>query len=574
MSEWQPPREVATDLVYRSLFTSPEPDLRERAAELFAAWATGKNVPVDAGTLLDGGSAEAESDGTRRIASGSVGAYSDRAGGQQLEAAVFRLEEHPADGSRWTTSLRIAVPHQTGQKDTEQPWVWLDLEHRRTPDTAPVRPGSPRLIRDLLAAVEGVDASLPLTAEVLTITESHVGELCGWLFDTGRRVPVIVFSPDPQMAEQQERFAAKLARDVTGVAVVVRLRDASAAAAFSRRVGPHLHVYGGGMRTYLPGLVPNEPFPRRHRILSAASMRALGQRSANAVRDQVLALSTRRAQPASYVLVRRALSRGSAEVERNALQDLLRKSQREAADEIAMLYAEVDDLTAQLAAEQVAREQVEDVRLQWELGEIELNDLERDNDRLQARVRWLESQLATHQVHVAGQETPDRIVPPGQVVEVLELAAARLPHLVIGPTADAAAGLDVHPQAERWALKVWQALTALNAYAAARAAGTWRNSFLAWCQEPPSGGIAVPATWVALSESETTGTTPRLRESRTFPVPAVVDPARRVFMQAHVKIQQGGSPCPRLHFHDDTGGRTGQVHVGYVGDHLPTANFR
>ncbi|GAA1636943.1 hypothetical protein [Actinoplanes couchii] len=494
--------------------------------------------------------------------------------------------------------------------------------------------------------MEGTDASLPLTSEVLTITESHVSELCGWLFDTGRRVPVIVFSPDPQAAEQQERFAKKLARDVTGVAVVVRLRDTAAAAAFSRRVGPHLHVYGGGIRTYLPGLVPNEPFPRRHRILSAASMRALGQRSANAVRDQVLALSTRRTQPASYVLVRRALSRGSAERtmrdrrpptthpvllpapgepdvlpspvenatvaetpvlgdtvegnrllratltlagvdpsavalvddpadaraverERVALQELLLRARRATADDITMLFAEVDDLSAQLTAEQQAREQAEIPRLQWELGEIELTDLERDNDRLQARVRWLESQLATHQVHVAGQETPDQIVPPGQVVEVLELAVAHLSFLAIGPTADAAAGLDVHPEAERWALKVWRALTALNAYAAARAAGTWKNSFLAWCQEPPSGGIAVPATWVALNESETTGTVPKLREARTFP-----GPGGRVYMPAHIKIQQGGSPCPRIHFHDDSGGTTGRIHIGYVGDHLPTANFR
>jgi hypothetical protein len=72
-------------------------------------------------------------------------------------------------------------------------------------------------------------------------------------------------------------------------------------------------VYGGAMRTYLPGLRPQEPFPRRHRVLSAATMRALRSRSANAVRDQVLGLSTRRTPPASYPLVRRVLARRSAE---------------------------------------------------------------------------------------------------------------------------------------------------------------------------------------------------------------------------------------------------------------------
>ena len=673
---WQPSREVPAELVYRSLFSSAEPDLRSRAAELFASWATGKSVPVSAAELLTGGGAEAEAEDAHRVARGSVGSYTDRSTGRRLQAAVFRLEERLVDGSQWTTSLRIAVPQQaeqtalfaeTGEPATlfgaepawpQRSWVWLDLEHHRDPETASVRPGSPRLIRDLLAAVEGTDASLPLTSEVLDITEGHVDELRGWLFDPRRRIPVIVFSPDPQQPEEQARFARRLARDVTGVAVVVRLHNVAAAAAFNRRVGTHLQVYGGGMRTYLPGLTPNEPFPRRHRILSAASMRALGQRSANAVRDQVLTLSTRRPPPVSYVLVRRALSRGSAArpvpdrrppathpalfpapgepavlpglsgdvavpeapaetaqgnrllratltlagvdpsaitlvdepadvealtAERLALQDLLLRSMpanaeageklAEAGAEITMLYAEIDDLTIQLTEEQKVRGEVEDLRLSWELGEIELTDLERDNERLRARIRWLESELSAHHVHVAGQETPGQLTVPGNVVETLELAA-RLPLLSIGATSDAAAGLDVHPQAERWALKIWQALAALNDYAEARSAGTWTNSFLAWCQAPPSGGAAVPARWVALSESETTTTMPKLREARTFAVPTEVEASGRAYMQAHLKIQQGGTPCPRIHFHDDTGGRTGRIHVGYVGDHLPTASFR
>src|SRR5690606_12847834 len=112
--------------------------------------------------------------------------------------------------------------------------------------------------------------------------------------------------------DAQERFANRLTRDVAGVAVVVRLVDVAAASACSRSVGPHLQVYGGAMRTYLPGLQPNEPFPKRHRVLSAATMRALGPRAANAVRDQVLSLSTRRTPPPSYPMVQLLLARESA----------------------------------------------------------------------------------------------------------------------------------------------------------------------------------------------------------------------------------------------------------------------
>lgn len=599
MAEGWRPRPVggATDLVYRSLFTTAAPDLGRQAAEQFSAWIASKGVIASPALLLSGGTATAgPADGAHRVARSAVGTYTDPATGRRLRAASFQLDEYLGDGTSWTTSLRLASPRAAdpaagdasperseAEADwPESPWIWLDLEHHRGPAGAVVRPGSPRLIRDLLAAVEGTDGSLPLTSDLLDITAGHVGELCGWLFDPGRRVPVIVFTPDPQAADDQHRFATRLARDVAGVAVVVRLPDPAAAAAFARRVGPQLLVYGGAMRTYLPGLTPQELFPRRHRVLSAATMRALRSRSAHAVRDQVLGLSTRRTSPPSYPLVRRILARGSAKRAAAALPESRPPAPAgpagsEAAAEIELLYAEIDELTRQLGEERRGQEELEYVRTERDVVTIDLNDAERENERLRARVRWLESELTRHQVHLARVEPPGDFAHPeipSSVVEVLDFAAARLRHVTIGATADAAAGLDVHPRAEHWAFKIWQALAALNSYAEARGAGRWNNSFLAWCAEPPPGGKAVPATWTALSESETTNTTPKLRAARTFAVPTAVTSAGRIYMPAHLKIQQGGAPCPRVHFHDDSGGATGLIHVGYVGDHLPTANFR
>ena len=331
-SVWQPKR--TSTLVYRSQFTSHAADLRDQAVEQFTQWLRGKEVVATPSALMAGAAVEAtDGDGTRRVASGASGTWGEPNAGRRLHALRLRLEENLVDGGAWITTLTVAVPSVTEQEVLlpastvepaqlfdlagwpEQAWVWLDLEHHPAPDSPPMRPGSPRLVRDLLAAVEGTDGPLPLTSDVLDITESHVGELGSWLFDSRRRVPVIVFTPDPEYAEPQQRFAKTLARDVTGVAVVVRLVDADAAAAFTRHVGTHLHVFGGGMRTYLPGLQRMEPFPKRHRVLSAATMRAIGRRSANAVRDQVLGLSTRRTPPTSNPLVQRALARNL--VERN-----------------------------------------------------------------------------------------------------------------------------------------------------------------------------------------------------------------------------------------------------------------
>lgn len=38
-------------------------------------------------------------------------------------------------------------------------------------------------------------------------------------------------------------------------------------------------------------------------------------------------------------------------------------------------------------------------------------------------------------------------------------------------------------------------------------------------------------------------------------------------MPAHIKLEKGGSPSPRIHFHDDTDGATGEIHVGWFGPH-------
>ncbi|GAA3744822.1 hypothetical protein GCM10022225_30590 [Plantactinospora mayteni] len=72
-------------------------------------------MPVSAAELLTGGGAEAEAGDTHRLVRGSIGSYTDRSSGRRLQAAVFRLEGRLADGSQWTTSLRVAVPPHAEQ---------------------------------------------------------------------------------------------------------------------------------------------------------------------------------------------------------------------------------------------------------------------------------------------------------------------------------------------------------------------------------------------------------------------------------------------------------------------------
>ena len=41
-------------------------------------------------------------------------------------------------------------------------------------------------------------------------------------------------------------------------------------------------------------------------------------------------------------------------------------------------------------------------------------------------------------------------------------------------------------------------------------------------------------------------------------------------MEAHIKLSNSDSLAPRIHFFDDTDGKSGKILVGYFGPHLDT----
>ncbi len=243
-------------------------------------------------------------------------------GKSQDELRRLRLvEESPED--RWITTVvwRRAVPTQealsldvkpTGEQLAltdhvfrTGPWVWVDLEHEPLGGRPLQRPGSPRLVRSLMAAGEAYDSTLPLTAEPFTVRAGHVKELAGFVRDPDRRVPVVVFAHDSKRAYDQANLSDRLARDLAGVAAVFVLADAQATHALAQALPPDYAVYGGALRTYLPGAGQGDDSPSRHRVLGRVSLTALGPRAFPALKDQVLQLSTRRPAPVDSFLVRR-----------------------------------------------------------------------------------------------------------------------------------------------------------------------------------------------------------------------------------------------------------------------------
>ncbi len=118
-----------------------------------------------------------------------------------------------------------------------------------------------------------------------------------------------------------------------------------------------------------------------------------------------------------------------------------------------------------------------------------------------------------------------------------------------------------------WAREILRGLQALQAYA--NEAEHFTGGFWEWCEHSNH-----PDTWnaspqkLAMSESDTVKNDGRLWRQRRFLVSTEVEPNGYKHMEAHLKIAEGGGQhIPRLYFHDDAKGRTGQIHIGFIGPH-------
>ncbi|MFI6815627.1 hypothetical protein ACIBG7_24695 [Nonomuraea sp. NPDC050328] len=198
--------------------------------------------------------------------------------------------------------------------------------------------------------------------------------------------------------------------------------------------------------------------------------------------------------------------------------------------------------------------------------ELDYEQLAADERRARERVRWLEGRLAALSQPVYGVATPDELWEPESLMDVLLRARGYFAHVTLAAHLDRdAAALDVtYPRHCRiWAGKAWDALRALDAYAADRAADRFQGGFYQWCDHPPPGRPALVKHLVTMRESESVSGNSAFRAERTFP-----GPDGPVFMEAHIKLQRVGYPAPRLYFHDDAGGPSARVWVGYLGNHL------
>lgn len=133
--------------------------------------------------------------------------------------------------------------------------------------------------------------------------------------------------------------------------------------------------------------------------------------------------------------------------------------------------------------------------------------------------------------------------------------------------------LEADEGADVWARELWKGLRALNAYAGE--SEHFSGGFWEWCEHSNHQDNVWPASEkkLAMSESDTVRNNARLNKARNFNIDRKVEPRGYIHMYAHLKIVEGGGQhIPRLYFHDDTGGRSGKIHIGFIGPHRLVPN--
>jgi hypothetical protein len=464
--------------------------------------------------------------------------------GANEECSVVRVaafEGSRKDGVEVKTTLTaIRADHQS--------WAWVDLE-RWNPDHGATAwiPVAPGIVTTILLKEVGSRGGFPLSRKHVLASGEEGAMVATLVLDPTRELPLVVVSYNRDEAHAiaaAEERGRELARRLAGLAGVYVLGEGGVTA-FSREmhdaVGEGMDVHSGAVRTYLPGVGAEADFPGRHRFLAFRKLD--GRRSDLAARI------------VTPPLLRRAVETPPPPIWRAAARSLLLGHAPDADYEelLAIAEEEIGDLRASLHELAAVRD--------------DLTELQSLNDDLGRRLVYYKDRLREAEPTALGEEPAPDAFEPVLCSDVLAEARLRLAELEIPDAVDEGAlALDEHGD-ESWASRAWSALQALNRYAELKRQAEFDGSFLMYC-ERSAGEFVIPRSWVVPTESASTRENPRFREPRTLPVSADVDRSGRTFMQEHIRIERGGTPSPRIYYHDDTRGVTGKIHIGWFGDHL------
>lgn len=497
-------------------------------------------------------------------------------------------------------------------------WIYIEVESAKN-----LYPQIPRIAKRLIS-YGTVDNSRPAWHSAAQyIEDDDVDDVINYLVSADRRLPIFLIgtTDDTELINQYSENLKTWFRFLPGAAAMFMLSP-SATEEVSERVSGSYSPSPWAIRTYRPNIdLEDEHDASRHRFIGQYRLSTEEQtRTRN--RLGMIASEARTQVPRPSVLARaqrtielarnRALLRGT-EHSRDAIRDrsLLIKEEsrtsqasrieqltRSEFDSYSMLreLLQVDsiseDLVLDLAElyetrpteEVLARldgmtEEIAEFRYQTDelrsLNEYYLNEAREFEDQLeqaQARLRFVQKELA-----LAGK--PEEAYSFAQHEDIFEDVSSftdleqLLPSLVpegIVFTGDISSMLNIDEiDSEGIAIRrALKSIRCLLSYREERISGSHETGLFHYLQNP-TGGFSVPPKMFAPKESESTMN--QFGDERQFPVPIEVDPSGWAVMESHFKLGKIGRRSPRMHILDDLA-NSGNIYIGYVGEHLTIAS--
>ncbi|MET9555277.1 hypothetical protein [Streptomyces sp. NPDC006645] len=411
-------------------------------------WLTGKRYNTSA---LD--------EGRNEIAVG-VTLDHDETSGQQGAYKRWRLREtRLGNGGTWQSTLVVRSDHCEDERRT---WIQLDVEHRpASPDQFPTRANTPKIAKLLLDSLAAQDGLADVTATPYFIEPADIPEVIEELCDADRRLPIVVATVPHgrDTAKWTKEVVDKAFAHLPGLAILYVLTP-EALPAFNRELEYH-PVFGGGIRTYLPGIdLAWKPDAQRHPVMPRSTIEANPSRAASVLASlpQRLALRQPLPAPLDTLPVQRTRPRPTVQ-----------------GTEIEKLRADNETLTAMLGeaeqTEAIRADEISGLRTELKQTEGREDELRGENEQLETELRRLRRQVRALQVslekmgqyelaHAPGEDTSNR---PVSFTELLGRFSG-FPHLVFTGNERHTRDLD-DQSVGNWVETAWDALLALQDYA-------------------------------------------------------------------------------------------------------------
>ncbi len=222
------------------------------------------------------------------------GDCSDVPTGHSLSTSVFQEESgHVArvrwsfpdiadDGLRWANEVRVG---QFGDRCGVEHLISIEsVEYNVSP--AKLLFGSPRAVRDICAKTPAYIGEMQIKAEPYALNQGGMSDLLTLLTSDLRKLPIVLLSPYAG-GELNQIDPVRLAKNLAGVAVVVRVEDPDLTWDFANEVGRQLSCFNGAARIYWPGFTKISD-PRSHRLFFGSWIEQVGPGVASRVIERAI----------------------------------------------------------------------------------------------------------------------------------------------------------------------------------------------------------------------------------------------------------------------------------------------